>query len=448
MSSALAIAAVTASLRDRINNGLLDQDLSHVGNFAVTAQPPDRITTGATETNQLNLFLYQVTANSGWRNADLPSRNGAGARIANPPLALDLHYLLTAYGERDMNAEILLGYAMQLLHEFPGFSRDQLRAALGAPTPPVDGTLLPGPFGAMSAADLANQVELLKITPNYLSADELSKLWTAMQARYRPSMAYQVSVVLIQGSGSAGSALPVLKRGADDRGAIATAAPFPTLTGARAAASDSLPAIRLGDDVLILGSQLAAAAQASTITALFDNARAHLEQALATAPAAVAGQLVARVPALADRPEAMHEWAVGLYTLGLRVALPGMPSWVTNSVPLALAPRITIAPAPVPPKFRPGDTLSLTCSPRILSGQESGTRVLLGSTALVPSTIATPSGTNANLLLPSTVEVALPPLAPGDYVVRLRIDGIDSLPITLTGSPPKLGFDASQKVSL
>ena len=77
MSSALAIAAVTASLRDRLNDGLLDQDLSHVGSFTVTAQPPDRITTGGNEVNQLNLFLYQVTPNLGWRNAALPSRDNA-----------------------------------------------------------------------------------------------------------------------------------------------------------------------------------------------------------------------------------------------------------------------------------------------------------------------------------------------------------------------------------
>jgi hypothetical protein len=217
MSSALAIAAVTASLKDRLNNGLLDQDLSHIGSFSVTAQPPDRISTGTTENNVLNVFLYQVTPNLGWRNVDLPSRDNGGSRTTNPPLALDLHYLLSAYGSQDMNAEILLGYAMQLLHEYPGLSRQQLRTALGNPAPPVDGTLLPGPFGTMSAVDLAEPVELIKITPQYLSGEDLSKLWTAMQARYRPSMAYLVSVVLIQGTGAAKSALPVLKRGSDDR---------------------------------------------------------------------------------------------------------------------------------------------------------------------------------------------------------------------------------------
>jgi hypothetical protein len=113
MSSALAIAAVTAALKDLLNDGLMDHDLSTVGSFSVTAQPPDRVTTGTTELNQLNLFLYQVTPNPGWRNANLPARDNKGARISNPPLALDLHYLLSAYGSQDLNAEVLLGYARE-----------------------------------------------------------------------------------------------------------------------------------------------------------------------------------------------------------------------------------------------------------------------------------------------------------------------------------------------
>jgi hypothetical protein len=349
-----------------------------------------------------------------------------------------------------MYAEILLGYAMQLLHEFPGFSRQQLRAALGPPEPPeppVDGSLLPGPFGSMSAVDLADQVELIKITPSYLSADELSKLWTAMQARYRPSMAYQVSVVLIQGNGPVKSPLPVLKRGPDDRGPYSTTAPFPALAGARAAASDALPAVRLGDDVLILGSHLAAAAQGSTITALFDNVRAELEQELATSPAA-AGQLAAHIPSTAEDPEAMHQWAVGLYALRLRVATPELPTWTTNSVPLALAPRIVLAAPSTPPDVHAGDTLTLTCTPRILPTQAPGVRVLIGSQALTPSAIDTPDTSQDDRRKPSTVSVTLPALDPGSYVVRLRVDGIDSLAVTSSGTPPKLGFDAGQTVSL
>ena len=144
--------AVTATLKDLLNDGLLNHDLSSIGSFSVTALPPDRISTGQNEPNQLNLFLHRVTSNTGWQNTGLPSRDANGTRITNAPLALDLHYLLTAYGSQDLNAEILLGYAMHLLHETPMLTRQQLRNVLGGISP-VDGSILPTPFGTLSAAD-------------------------------------------------------------------------------------------------------------------------------------------------------------------------------------------------------------------------------------------------------------------------------------------------------
>ena len=69
MSNALGIAAVTAVLRDLLNNGLID---ASVGDVTVSAQAPDRIETDNGDLTQLNLFLYQVTPNQGWRNVGLP----------------------------------------------------------------------------------------------------------------------------------------------------------------------------------------------------------------------------------------------------------------------------------------------------------------------------------------------------------------------------------------
>ena len=116
---------------------------------------------------RLNLFLYQVTPNAAWRNVDLPSRDANGRRVSNPPLALDLHYLLTAYGVADLQAEVLLGYGMQLLHENPVLSREAIRTALNPS--PVSGALLPSVYQALRSADLAEQVELLKITPSAMN---------------------------------------------------------------------------------------------------------------------------------------------------------------------------------------------------------------------------------------------------------------------------------------
>ncbi|MDD5410697.1 MAG: Pvc16 family protein, partial [Methylobacter sp.] len=92
MSSALAIAGVTAVLRDLLNDGLINHDATGTlgSTITVSAGPPDRVipASGGTESSQLNLFMYHVTPNSGWRNEGLPSRDSSGnQRLSNAPLA-------------------------------------------------------------------------------------------------------------------------------------------------------------------------------------------------------------------------------------------------------------------------------------------------------------------------------------------------------------------------
>ncbi|GAX60150.1 hypothetical protein SCALIN_C05_0235 [Candidatus Scalindua japonica] len=211
MSTALSIASVTHVLMDLLNNGLIDQDITNaIGNVTVTALPPDRIdTTPTNEQSQLNLFMYQTTPNPGWSNVGLPSRDGQGERRNNPPLAIDLHYLLTAYGANDLHTDILLGYGMQLLHETPVLVRDAIRRSL---TSAAAGGGLPDALRALATSQLAEQVEQIKITSESLNTEEISKLWTAFQAKFRPSSAYVASVVLIESNHSTKSALPVRAR--------------------------------------------------------------------------------------------------------------------------------------------------------------------------------------------------------------------------------------------
>jgi hypothetical protein len=214
MSNALAIASVTAVLKDLLNNGLIDHNVSAtLGNVTVSALSPDRIdTTTLNQQSQLNLFLYQVTPNAGWRNVGLPSRNANGDRISNPPLALNLHYLLTAYGALEFHAEILLGYGMQLLHETPVLTRDAIRMSLAPPSIVTGGSGLPAEMRALFTSELSEQVEQIKITNDTLNTEEISRMWTAFQAHYRPSAAYQASVVLIESRQAIKSALPVQAR--------------------------------------------------------------------------------------------------------------------------------------------------------------------------------------------------------------------------------------------
>jgi hypothetical protein len=214
MSNALAMASVTALLRNLLDDGMVDDTVvGSVGNVKVTALAPDLITLAGDAPSQLNLFLYQVTPNPGWRNVGLPSRNANGDRLTNPPLALDLHYLLTAYASRDLHAEILLGYAMQILHETPGLSREAIRRGLGDPALSVDPThLLPPDLRAIATSELDEQVEAVKLTPQIMPADDVSKLWTALQSKLRPSVTYTASVVLIESKRATRAALPVRVR--------------------------------------------------------------------------------------------------------------------------------------------------------------------------------------------------------------------------------------------
>jgi hypothetical protein len=188
MSSALGIAAVTAVLKNLLDNRLIEQGIAaSLGDVTVSALPPDRITVGADEKSQLNLFLYRLTPNTNWR------KNGH-ARA----LVLDLHYLLTAYGEQDLQAEILLGYGMQMLHEADSLDRGDIRSALAVIAPRGSAGVISPTRAALSESKLADAVERIDITPEFLSTEEISRLWSTLQARYRPSSAYKVSAVMLE----------------------------------------------------------------------------------------------------------------------------------------------------------------------------------------------------------------------------------------------------------
>jgi hypothetical protein len=113
--------------------------------------------------------LHQVTYNAAWRNVGQPSVAPDGkTRLRNPPLALDPHYLLTAYGSEDCEAEALLGFAIQLIHEMPVILRSQI--TLGLASLPASNPV----SGLLGTSGLADQIEMIKITPATLGREELA----------------------------------------------------------------------------------------------------------------------------------------------------------------------------------------------------------------------------------------------------------------------------------
>jgi hypothetical protein len=215
VSNALGIASVTHVLKDLLNDGLINHNVSAAVGSVVTVSSlsPGQVESQQGSANtQLNLFMYRVSYNTGWNNIGYPSRGARGEPISNPPLALNLHYLLTAYGEDELHAEILLGYAMQLLHENPVIDRKLIRNPLSVATLTTPGGRLPSNLLALGTSNLAEQIEQIKITPEPLNTEEMSKLWTAFQAKYRPCTAYLATVVLIESDRPAVSPLPVMRR--------------------------------------------------------------------------------------------------------------------------------------------------------------------------------------------------------------------------------------------
>ena len=188
-----AIAAITALLKRLLDNEIVRQ-FAHapIGDVMITALPPDRIQLGTEERAQLNLCLYRVTPNSTRQHVSvLAQREGSAARL---PLALDLHYLLAAYGEKELQADVLLGCAAQLFYENPVLSPAMLRSQLattrnsGSPDPLLE---------TIASSTLLDYLPPIKVIPEFLGIDDLSKLWASWQAHARPTLTYQVSMVLL-----------------------------------------------------------------------------------------------------------------------------------------------------------------------------------------------------------------------------------------------------------
>ena len=421
MSESTAIAATTTTLQHLLNGGIPTRDPGLPG-LVVTTMPPDLARKGHNSA-QLNIFLYQTQVNAAWRNLDLPNQVRPG-ETGYPPLALNLHYMLTAYGDENDDETIshrVLGGAMSVLHDHPLLGRAEIAAAL-------------------AGSGLENQFERVRITPIVLPMDDMSKLWTALQSNYRLSAGYEVTVLLIDSTLPVKAALPVLKRGVDDRGPTAVAGRAPSLDSIRYPRSQQ--AARLGDDVVLVGSQLTLA----NTTVQFSSARVPAPILLTPTAGDRPGEIKLHIPSLAEDANVMSAWAPGLYTAAVVVQQASGPPLISNEIAFALAPTITRSPATAA-----AGTINsaINCTPRIVAGQ----RVLLlfGDGQVAPDSVdQPPPAANA----PSLAKFTLNNVAKNAdgtakvYTLRLRVDGIDSIPVVLSGSPPLPAFDPAQQITI
>ncbi len=196
MSNHLAIATVTATLQ-RI---LQDTVQADVEGARVTTVRPDNVGRGIPETG-VNIFLYRI-APLNWRNQDLPGRRSTGELQKRPQIALELNYIMTCYGnEVELEPQRLLGSVVRTMHSQPILKSESIR-----------NTLEDSSFRYLRESDLPDQVESIRFAPLGLSTEDLSKIWSIFfQTPYSLSLAYQGSVVLIESSDIPRRALPVRK---------------------------------------------------------------------------------------------------------------------------------------------------------------------------------------------------------------------------------------------
>ena len=202
MSNFLSIATVSTTLR-RLLQDAVQQDVT--GATATTLRPD--APAGQLPNPGVNLFMYQVTPNSAWINADLPTRSSSGALIQRPVIALDLHYLLTFYGsDANLEPQRVLGSALRTLHARPIITAAMIQATL-------DAAEVEDPQHFLLGSNLGDDVERVKLTPLPLSLEELSKLWSVLfQTPYSLSVAYVGTVVLLESEQAPQRALPVRVR--------------------------------------------------------------------------------------------------------------------------------------------------------------------------------------------------------------------------------------------
>ncbi|MFD0436726.1 DUF4255 domain-containing protein [Streptomyces chartreusis] len=285
MSNALAIAHVTQALALLLasNVGPEFDEAVKVEPHKPPTEPPDHPT--------INVFLYQVTPNTSMRNNDLPTRASDGTLVKRPAAALDLHYVISAYGdETTLVGQRLIGSVVRTLHEIPVLPKDVIEET--------------GHLPHLVGSDLAEATQRVRLTPTVMDIDETSKLWGMLhQTPYALSVVYQATLVLIDGREQPVPARPVERPEVRVLPFGAPGAPVPPGAGTGPGADDGTSAN--GSAIEAAGAQqgeapgkavakAAAKGKAPARTAATPPARN-----AATAPAKTAASAPAKTPAKA-----------------------------------------------------------------------------------------------------------------------------------------------------
>jgi len=388
MSNFLAIATVTAALQQVLQGPVK----AAVSSATVGFNRPDGSAAGQ-QSALVNVYLYQVTPNAAYRNADLPTRRDDGTLVQRPQAALDLHYLFTFHGDdSQLEPQRLLGAVTSTLHAQPLISKQNINAAVGH-------------FAFLAGSGVDQQLERIKFTPTALSLEEFSKLWSVFfQVEYSLSAAYRASVVLIQSDDVPQTAPPVALRNV-------YALPFrwPRIDRIIAQSGPDDPIVA-GATLLIQGQQLRA-----------DNTFIVIDGQEFPPTAMTDTQLTLPLPpGLSAGLKALQV----VQKLAMGFAGKDHRGFESNVAAFVLRPKITSSvavPAPNPPG---GADVKVNLSPD-LAAKQRVVLLLNNVTAVPPAAFV-----SAPVIVPAAsnqVTIRIAGVPNGTYLGRVQVDGAESL---------------------
>jgi hypothetical protein len=409
MSNFKAIAGVSRTLRTL----LLDR--MEASTPQVTLAPPD-VQVSSMSGRRVNLFLYEVNENGYLKNQEIPGK-GHPAAYGHPPLSLDLHYLITAFdpaeqsqmgGTSEETAQELLGDAMRVLHDFSIITEELkiTRAVAGTVGEPI------------LDINLRGEYERVKLSLKPLGIDELNKIWTALTVKYRLSVAYQVSVVQIESQRP--RKYPQLVRELPSAGPRVYVVPFrsPRISeikvrhpGDPADMERPFPYARIGDTLIIRGLNFAS-----------ETTRVILGTADIIPTILRDDRIEVAIPDDEKLQPGAHSVKV---VLDMLMGEPPTPhkGFHSNLAVFMVVPHITTFIS------------DLLATPRVL--QINGTRLFhpdLECLTLVGDEIITSD--NYTTKTPTTIAFNLPDtLGGGNYVVRVRVNGVESIDEVILNIP-------------
>ena len=401
MSNTLAIATVTATIKHVLHDSLAWQPNPVGGADVTTLRPAQLANTSQVPAGRagLNVYLFQVTPNHAWNLSDLPTRDRGGQLTHRPVAALDLHYLVTAYGnEEALEPQRLLARAVLALTAKPTLTREVVDAAIAKfsvnPT-----TFLPN-------SDLTDQAELVKISPTPLSLEELSKLWGALGTPYLLSVAYTATVVLLEAELPTRQALPV-------QTPLVEVQPFTRVVLDSVRTADDGPPVT-GSRLILRGSGLLGTTTWVTI------GTTRLAPAADSTPSALSVTLGPDVPAGFHRLQVVQVRPAGIEPERVLARSNGLPVQVLPTVGnVTVAVAAADVQVSVDPPLREGQRATVNFA-RTSGG-------LAGDPPLVAAAFPTITG-------PPVTQLAVPRgrLTAGIWLIRVEVDGAESVP-TLSG---------------